>query len=111
VNKDELRAMIDNGTYSTENEQLVHLAQIAMITTFLTHREPVVVDNTHGSERIVRRLKALAESYDYEVEIKVFDTPLEECIKRDASRTNSVGEHAIRRLACQGFFQQLYKTA
>jgi predicted kinase len=102
VNKDDLRSMIDNGRWSSENEDIILMEQ----------REPIVVDNTHGAEKQVRRLKAIAEAAEYEVVIEVIDTPIDTCIRRDSTRHASVGENVIRNMAeSTPFFRTLYGIA
>lgn len=48
----------------------------------------------------IHELKALefGKEYGIKVEIKEFDTPLEECIKRDNKRANGVGEKVITKM-------------
>jgi predicted kinase len=41
----------------------------------------------------------LAELHDCDVEAVFFDTPLEECLRRNASRARQVPEEALRRMA------------
>jgi predicted kinase len=112
VNKDDLRSMIDNGRWSSENEDIINLAQAAIVTMLMEQREPIVVDNTHGAEKQVRRLKAIAEAAEYEVVIEVIDTPIDTCIRRDSTRHASVGENVIRNMAeSTPFFRTLYGIA
>lgn len=108
VNKDDLRSMIDNGVWSEDNEDVIYLAQMALVALFLEERVPIVVDNTHGGEKQVRRLRALASANSYDFEIEVFSPSIDECIARDRGRTSPVGESVIRFMALQPFFRELY---
>lgn len=106
VNLDDIRAMLDVGAngqraYSRELEDAVLAIQDSAILAALDGCYDVVVDNTHLTPRIPRRLKALITS---DITFKVHDfnhVPIEECIRRDALRTGlaHVGEDVIHELA------------
>ena len=103
--------MIDAGVWSADNEQIIELAQLAIMQMLMEQKEPIVMDNTHGSERHVRRFTQMAELNGYTVEVKVFDTPVDECIARDAGRPEPVGEAVVRRHAEYPFFKTIYDKA
>lgn len=95
VNKDELREMIDGGQFSKENERKVLEARNLLIVNWLATGFDVIVDDTNLNPVHEGALKTLApNSSDFE--IRSFDTPLEECIARDAKREKPVGEKVIR---------------
>lgn len=102
VNKDDLRAMLDNGLWSKKNEQFVLRMEEYMMVEALKAGKHVILDNTHIEgkhfERVKNVLKNNGLQERVQVEIKEFDVPLEECIKRDLKRPNSVGEHVIKRM-------------
>lgn len=56
----------------------------------------VVVDDTNFEAKHLKQIKMLSEINEAEVEVKVFNTTLEECIERDKNRENGVGESVIR---------------
>ena len=96
VNKDELRAILDNSYFSKGNEKFVLNMQDIIIKSALEEGKHVIVDNTHlesGHEARIRELiKGLAS-----IEIVDFrHVSLETCIDRDLKRLNSVGEKVIR---------------
>lgn len=96
VNKDDLRAMIDNGKYSKANEKFVLEMRDAFVDLALINGYDVIVDDTNFEWKHVERMFELAEINEAEVEIKKIETDLNECIKRDLKRHNSVGEKVIK---------------
>lgn len=97
VNKDELRAMFDNGKWSKQNEKYVKDLEKSMVFTFLRDGFNVVVDDTNfGYEA---EWDMVAQTCDVDFELVNFDILPEECIKRDAKRGDkSVGAEVIRRM-------------
>lgn len=55
----------------------------------------IVIDNTNVRKYNRRMLIALAKQWGYEVEIWLVDTPLEECLERNAKRERVVPEDVI----------------
>jgi len=98
VNRDELRAMIDNGHYSPENELLIKAARNVIVRINLESGNDVVVDDTNLYFDTVKDIYDIAISLGADVRVVDIDTPLEECIRRDAMREKPVGEEAIRML-------------
>ena len=98
VNRDELRAMIDNGHYSPENELLIKAARNVIVRINLEIGNDVVVDDTNLYFDTVKDIYDIAISLGADVRVVDIDTPLEECIRRDAMREKPVGEEAIRML-------------
>lgn len=110
INKDDLRLMLDNSKWSKDNEKFIIQIRNLLILHTLADGKHVIVDDTNlhpKHETTIRQLvKGLAE-----VEIKDFtDVPLDECIKRDKSRTNSVGEKVIRQMHKQFLWKEPEKT-
>ena len=98
VNKDDLRNMLNGGKWSSGRERRVVELERRLVTEALEGGKNVVVDDTNLNPTHERYFKGLAESHNVDFEIKEFDTPLEECIKRDNARPNGVGETVIRRM-------------
>lgn len=97
VNKDDLRAMIDSGKWSRENEKYIITMRDYHIDNALQSGFNIVVDDTNFDPEHETRLKAMADFYGAEFEIKFFDVPVSECVTRDAKRGDkSVGEKVIR---------------
>lgn len=61
----------------------------------------VVIDNTNLSKRVVEHWTQLGHAAGATVRIQRFETPVEECVKRDALRTgrHHVGRYVIERMA------------
>ncbi len=99
VNKDDLRAMLDNSKWSKTNEKMVLSVRDHIVVTALTGGHSVVVDDTNLAPGHVPHLTALVKDIpDVTIEEKFFDTPLAECIRRDLARPESVGKKVIRRM-------------
>lgn len=100
VNKDDLRAMLDNGKYTKANEQFVLKIRESLILEAVLSGFNVIVDDTNLDPKHLARIKDIAAEltkycHPTKVEVKFFDTPLEECIARDQRRANPVGRKVI----------------
>jgi predicted kinase len=103
VNLDELRAMLDFNTtgerLGRDHEETVLAIQDQAVLAAIQGGFDVICDNTFLVSRLPNRLKRVVagqarfELHDF------LDVPVEECIRRDALRANSVGEEAIRAMA------------
>ncbi|CAN5569164.1 hypothetical protein BH09BAC4_BH09BAC4_04120 [soil metagenome] len=84
-------------------ETIVNELQKTAILEGLTRGWHVVIDNTNLKLRYLNELRKLLAAHVDEVEIqyKLIDVPLEECIQRDKYRDDSVGETVIRKQAEQ----------
>lgn len=98
ANKDEIRTMLHNGKWSKRNEKEVLAVRDFIVEYGLALGRNVVVDDTGFNPTHEDRLRELAKEHGAQFEVKFFDTPLEECIKRDLGRPNSVGERVIRQM-------------
>lgn len=92
VNKDSIREMI--GGYSPKKEKLVLEFRDVLIATALALGKNVIVDDTNFHPKHEARLR----QFDAEFVVKEFDTSLDECIKNDLKRPNSVGERVIKKM-------------
>ncbi|MEH0626899.1 AAA family ATPase [Streptomyces stelliscabiei] len=105
VNLDDLRAMLDvplpegAGRRSYAHEQTVLAIQDAAVRAAVDDGFDVVVDNTHMTPHIPKRLKAAVAGLATFVVHDFTDVPVEECLRRDAERERPVGEEIIRILA------------
>ena len=98
INKDDLRAMLDNSKHSKDAEKFVLRIRNQIMLMALEEGKHVIIDDTNlhpKHEKTIRELtKGIAE-----VIIQDFtDVELEVCIKRDLNRLNSVGEKVIRQM-------------
>lgn len=103
VNLDDLRSMLDapdpERGRSYRHEQTVLAIQDAAVRAAVEDGFDVVVDNTHLTSRIPKRLKAAVAGRATFVVHDFTDVPVEECLRRDAARERPVGEEVIRILA------------
>ncbi|MGG8407745.1 AAA family ATPase [Streptomyces sp. 12297] len=104
VNLDDLRAMLDvpaeDRGRSHGHEQTVLAVQDAAVRAAVEDGFDVVVDNTHLTPHIPKRLKAAVTGLAATFVVHDFtDVPVEECVRRDAARERGVGEEIIRILA------------
>ena len=95
INKDDIRAMVDNGKYSRTNEKLIKALRDAMIDTALLNGNNVVVDDTNFEKSHVRQISLIAGMNDADVEEKFINTPIALCLIRDKDREKSVGVDVI----------------
>lgn len=100
VNRDDLRDMMHNYEWSKENEKLIVSARDWIIDRTLREGRDVVVDDTNLVARVEKDIRRIAQKHNAEVEVRFFDTPVEECIARDAKREgrHQVGEQVIRKM-------------
>lgn len=98
VNKDELRAMLDDGHWSGSNEKFVVAIRDAIIIEALQKGISIISDDTNLDPKHEERFRYLARTYGASlvIEDRFLQVPLEECIKRDLGRLNSVGAKVIR---------------
>jgi predicted kinase len=112
INKDDLRAMLDNSAWSKKNEKFVVQTRDFLVTTALISGYSVIVDDTNLHPRHEQTLRQIThlhnqiqkdhefhekESKLVEFEVKDFtNIPLEVCIDRDSRRQVSVGAKVIR---------------
>jgi predicted kinase len=109
INRDDLRAMFDNGMTSQNNEKFVKKVRDLLIVKSLEEGKSVVIDDTNLSETNLRRVSQLVQEYNskfdekVEVEVREVNTDLATCIERDALREKPVGEKVIRKMHRQFF--------
>lgn len=98
INKDDLRAMLDNGHHSKGNEKFVLKVRDMLILHALGEGKHVIIDDTNIHPKHADRIRELVKGL---AEVEVIDfmhVDVETCIARDLNRPNSVGERVIRRM-------------
>lgn len=95
INKDDLRAMVDNSKWSEKNEKLIVKLRNDLLLRFLQDGYSVVIDDTNFAKSHVDTIKEICAGELVECEVLFFDTPLWECIERDSKREKSVGKKVI----------------
>lgn len=99
INADDLRVMVDNGTYTKANEKFITDVMQTMAALALQSGLNVVYDNTNFNPFHVRWARSLARDTRSELEIVDIKTPLEVCITRDLERTRGrVGKDVIMKI-------------
>jgi tRNA uridine 5-carbamoylmethylation protein Kti12 len=88
--------MLDNSHWTGHNEKFVLQVRDFIIVEALKDGKSVIIDDTNFHQKHLDRFHQLAKENDTYVEIKFFNVDVEECIKRDLKRPNSVGEKVIR---------------
>lgn len=104
VNLDDIRHMLDHTggerVWTKAHEATALDIQDAAVRSALAGGFDVVVDNTHLTPSIPKRIKDAASGQAAFVVHDFTDVPIDECIRRDAARGDAtVGETVIRRLA------------
>lgn len=97
INRDELRMMLDDGYFRKGMDTLLLKVRNAMIDIYLREGLNIILDDTHASPWVLRDVQKYIGDRAV-VEVKEFDTLLEECIRRDAAREKPVGEKVIRNI-------------
>lgn len=98
VERDELRFSLKNIPIGDSKfEKLVTQLQYQMVHTSLNNKYNVILSDTNCNKKyllqFIDEFKTKAD-----ITFKVFDTPIEECIKRDSLREKKVGEDIIKRM-------------
>jgi len=95
VNKDDLRNMIDFGVYSEDNEKMIRYIEFHMVSMLLSGGYSIVIDDTNIKNGTIEDWKKSLFHTNAEIEEIWIDTPVNECIERDAIRDKSVGKDVI----------------
>ena len=94
-NNDDIRNML--GKYWVPSrEPIVYIMKSSFISGAAIFRMDVVIDNMNLNSKEIEYWKDVAKTFNYDLEIKNFLTPLQECIDRDSKRPNPIGEKVIR---------------
>lgn len=95
-NNDDIRNML--GKYWVPSrEPIVTIMKNSFISGAAIFRMDVVIDNMNLNSKELDYWKDIANMFNYDLEIKYFPTPLQECIERDSKRPNPIGEEVIRK--------------
>ena len=102
VNKDDLRALLDNSKWSKSNEDFVVSIRNNIIHNALTCGYNVIVDDTNFETKHIDAFKNIIDVVDpSNIDLECIDfthVDVRECIKRDSLRVNSVGEKVILKM-------------
>ena len=96
LNYDDLRNMM--GIYWVPNrEGMLKVIEDAFLTKAVQKGYDIVIDNMNLNPKTIARYEEWAKQNNYELERILFDTPVEECIRRDKDRPEPIGEMVIKR--------------
>lgn len=95
VNKDDMRAMLNNGKFSKENEGFVLSLRDEIIIRGLVNGKNVVVDDTNLDPKHAIQLEGIAQEFLADYEEKFFDVTPAECVRRNKLRDNPVPDKVI----------------
>jgi predicted kinase len=110
INKDDLRAMIDNSVWSNENEKLIVDIRNAIILQMMLAGSNIIIDDTNLDPVHEVALSGLVDTWNdmvhtldakeqYEFEIKDFtEVSLETCLQRNRNREKSVPTRVIHQM-------------
>lgn len=103
VNRDDIRLSLFNTEFDPKMEDTVSKVQDSIIRLALNDGKSVVIDNCNIKLSYRNDLYKIAESVgDVFYEEMVFNTSLEECLKRNKNRERKVPEDAIVKFAKAG---------
>lgn len=95
VNKDDLRAMLDNSVFSKKNESFVINMRNHIVESSLQDGLTIIVDDTNFNPVHEKELKEIAAKHSAAFEILEFKATLKDCLDRDSRRANPVGKKVI----------------
>lgn len=104
INRDDMRAMLDDGKFGKSNEKFVLKLRNHLILTALEDGKHVIVDDLNLSEKNKTKIEHIVAEFnkehndDVQVEIREVNAPLSTCLERDAKREKPVGKKVIRDL-------------
>lgn len=102
LNYDDLRNML--GVYWVPSrEHMLKAMENSFLLEAMIKNYDIVIDNMNLNPKTIAKYEGLVKVWNeahtnkYEVEKILFDTPVEECIRRDSLRNNPIGEVVIKR--------------
>lgn len=101
INKDLLRTMLHFDVFNGRNEGITKDAAIVLAETFLKLGQNVIIDDTNLNPNTMYSWQNMGHILGAKVEVVKMDTPIEECLVRDAQREKSVGNTVIKNMALQ----------
>ncbi len=89
--------------FRSARETTVTQVQHSMVSAALDAAKSVIVSDTNLPAKVVKGWITMAKKHNVAYEIVNIDVDVDECVRRDAGRQNSVGEETIRRMASSHF--------
>jgi predicted kinase len=113
INKDNLRSMLDGNIWSGSNEGFVLKCRNTLLRLALEKGHSVIVDDTNLNPIHIESIQGIVQEWNNThgaedpVEVVIEDlthVDLEECVKNDLKRENSVGRDVIEQM----YYRYLY---
>lgn len=101
INRDLLRTMLHFDKWTGQNESKTRAAARHLAGYFLDAGMNVIIDDTNLNPGTLQGWVDLAKFYESKIEYCVMNTPIAECLERDAVRENKVGDYVIYGMAMQ----------
>ena len=100
INKDMLRAMLDESHWTNGNEKFILDVRDRLVLMALADGKHVIIDDTNLDPKHEEQLRKMVEGQGVEVQVKVFGADVDTCVARDAVRVgpDKVGEKVIRNM-------------
>ena len=102
LNYDDLRNML--GVYWVPSrEHMLKVMENSFLLEAMLKGYDIIIDNMNLNPKTVAKYEGIIKSWNdaqsnkYEMEKILFDTPVDECIRRDSLRNNPIGEVVIKR--------------
>lgn len=100
VNRDEIRKMTTNQYWTSDPkryEPLVTVIEDGAVQAAIQGGFDVIVDATNLNPKTIARWHENAARWGATVELKTFETGVEECVRRDQERYEKTGERLVGR--------------
>lgn len=99
INRDDIRAMVDNG-WNPAGETFITIVQESTLRSALDEGFDVIIDNTSLPARVRKRLHEIcAQVGDVKIIERMFQTPMQTCLDRNATRAEPVPLRVIEEMA------------
>lgn len=98
INKDLLREMLDNSTFSKSNEKFILEVRDQLILMGLENGKHILIDDTNLDTKHEENIRTLVKGIAKVIIQDFTDVPLDVCLLRDSKRINAVGEKVIRKM-------------
>lgn len=101
LNYDDLRNMLGNYWVPTR-EHMLRVMENSFLLEAMNKGYDIIIDNMNLNPKTIAKYEGIIKSWNdvqenkYEMEKVLFDTPVDECIRRDSLRNNPIGEVIIK---------------
>lgn len=102
LNYDDLRNMLGD-YWVPSREHMLRAIENSFLLEAMIKGYDIIIDNMNLNPRTIAKYEGIIKTWNneqknkYEMEKILFDTPVDECIRRDSLRNNPIGEVVIKR--------------